>query len=573
MVDGTGTNTWIYDAANRVVTNAQLNVQHVVSYSLDAAGNRLSMTITPLPPGTVRATDYAYDGAGRLTTIIDHSVSEWPFRYAWSTNANRLASLDYPSGLRTSHANDALGRKTLLSTLDASQVEIARFAYGHDRAGQRTHETTLTHTDQFAYDAKRQLVSARRVYFGGTPDPTGNFAYDYDPIDNRKTAIEPDGIHRYAVNAVNQYSTITNGASRALGHDGNGNLIDDGTTLYRFDDNDQLAEASNSIARISFVYDGIGRRLVEHHTGLASYNRIWIVYDGALPVQRTCDDDSQNTWVTRGLDFSLRRDGLGGFGGLLTLAQAARTLDLSIDVRGHIRVVSDHAFPQVSLVDYKPFGAPYHSDKLLQPFGFSSKESFPSIRAVDFGKRFYVPDFGRWLTRDPIEEKGGVNTYTYVENDPVNRNDPDGLAACMSTPPDSCRWVSKPIRVPVLVPKELIDSHSSVRWRRLDWSPVGRIAVGSSKCSCVWVPKCVTVNTFRRIDVYEYEAEVECVVTLADVCPAQTKTTRETRRWSRQESSTSTEEVPGGNCHSFDPTPKTTSGHMLGTDCKCEEPE
>lgn len=34
---------------------------------------------------------------------------------------------------------------------------------------------------------------------------------------------------------------------------------------------------------------------------------------------------------------------------------------------------------------------------------------------------------GRWLSRDPLGEAGGINLYAYCGNDPVNRHDPLGL--------------------------------------------------------------------------------------------------------------------------------------------------
>lgn len=39
---------------------------------------------------------------------------------------------------------------------------------------------------------------------------------------------------------------------------------------------------------------------------------------------------------------------------------------------------------------------------------------------------FYNPSTGRWLSRDPIGEKGGVNLYGFVGNRPSTRVDPDG---------------------------------------------------------------------------------------------------------------------------------------------------
>lgn len=40
---------------------------------------------------------------------------------------------------------------------------------------------------------------------------------------------------------------------------------------------------------------------------------------------------------------------------------------------------------------------------------------------------FYDPGQGRWLTRDPIVEEGGMNLYSFVRNDGINRSDRLGL--------------------------------------------------------------------------------------------------------------------------------------------------
>ncbi|MFU8849282.1 MAG: RHS repeat-associated core domain-containing protein [Opitutales bacterium] len=40
-----------------------------------------------------------------------------------------------------------------------------------------------------------------------------------------------------------------------------------------------------------------------------------------------------------------------------------------------------------------------------------------------YGFRYYDPVTGRWPSRDPIEERGGLNLYAFVGNDPVNRTE------------------------------------------------------------------------------------------------------------------------------------------------------
>jgi RHS repeat-associated protein len=41
--------------------------------------------------------------------------------------------------------------------------------------------------------------------------------------------------------------------------------------------------------------------------------------------------------------------------------------------------------------------------------------------------RAYDPTFGRWLSRDPIGENGGINIYSYVGNQPISSIDRIGL--------------------------------------------------------------------------------------------------------------------------------------------------
>ncbi|WP_345783019.1 RHS repeat-associated core domain-containing protein [Coraliomargarita parva] len=53
---------------------------------------------------------------------------------------------------------------------------------------------------------------------------------------------------------------------------------------------------------------------------------------------------------------------------------------------------------------------------------FSAQKPSPDgpILLAEYGFRYYDPTTGRWPSRDPVEEEGGISLYCYVFNAPVN---------------------------------------------------------------------------------------------------------------------------------------------------------
>jgi RHS repeat-associated protein len=77
----------------------------------------------------------------------------------------------------------------------------------------------------------------------------------------------------------------------------------------------------------------------------------------------------------------------------------------------------------------KTGGPPANRRALAGPSKRQNPKDFQGL-GVDvayYGYRYYNPQLGRWLSRDPIEEEGGLNLYGFVENDGLNFVDVSGL--------------------------------------------------------------------------------------------------------------------------------------------------
>jgi RHS repeat-associated protein len=143
---------------------------------------------------------------------------------------------------------------------------------------------------------------------------------------------------------------------------------------------------------------------------------------------------------TRGPDLSGTLEGAGGIGGLLARSEWdgsawSRHAFYHSDGVGNVTalaVPNGNAIALAGSYRYDPFGRLIGTPTGLAAINtqrFSSKDWHNLSGFYYFGYRFYDPATQRWLNRDPIAEEGGVNLYGYVENDPINWVDVDGLAA------------------------------------------------------------------------------------------------------------------------------------------------
>ena len=145
---------------------------------------------------------------------------------------------------------------------------------------------------------------------------------------------------------------------------------------------------------------------------------------------------SDNTLVRSyvwGFDLSGTMDGAGGVGGLLWVTlhtasgAAAGTHFCAYDGNGNIVALSAASDgSETARYEYGPFGEPIRVTcpaAAPSPFRFSAKRTENNTDLVLCEYRAYSPTLGRWLSRDPTEEEGGENVYSFTINGPVNQLD------------------------------------------------------------------------------------------------------------------------------------------------------
>jgi len=95
--------------------------------------------------------------------------------------------------------------------------------------------------------------------------------------------------------------------------------------------------------------------------------------------------------------------------------------------------------------EYDPYGnvinnLSSYTYATANPFRFSTKWFDEETHLGYWGHRYYSPRLGRWMSRDPIEERGGWNLYAFVRNQLLNEFDPLGLCTC-----DDCKGGTREI--------------------------------------------------------------------------------------------------------------------------------
>ncbi len=135
-------------------------------------------------------------------------------------------------------------------------------------------------------------------------------------------------------------------------------------------------------------------------------------------------------FFTWGRDLSGSLQGAVGVGGLLAVSEGESHRFPAYDANGNVSQLVDELGAITAAYTYDPFGnvtemAGQEAEE--NPWRFSTKPVDAGTGWLYYGFRYYQPETGRWLSRDPIGERGGENLYGFVRNTALNGWDLLGL--------------------------------------------------------------------------------------------------------------------------------------------------
>ena len=161
-------------------------------------------------------------------------------------------------------------------------------------------------------------------------------------------------------------------------------------------------------------------------------NRVW-GFENDPPGQNSFEADLSAETATGSVQFSYE-------------TASGQAYYYTRDHLGSVREMCNSSGAIVARYSYDPYGrTTLVSGSNLATFQYAHTYAHQVSGLMLTKYRAYDASTGRWLSRDPIQEKGGLNLYGYAGDNPVDFEDPSGLY--IAPPP--------PVPPPVLVPAAL----------------------------------------------------------------------------------------------------------------------
>jgi len=434
--------TFAYDGANRITQSVQNG--KTVSYAYNIPGRTRTLTY----PGGRQITE-KMDFRDRKTQINDPAPQ--PIASYSYDLGNRVLSRTFRNGTvatYTYNANDWI----LSLEHKLGGARIVGFAYAYDKEGNKSFEEKRhdpVHSEAYQYDATYRLIDYKVGQLVGStvPVPITQSSYNLDPVGNWTSKTTDAVTENRTHNLVNEIPLST---AVPITHDDNGNLSEDLSFTYNYDEENRLIRVtrkSDSQVVGQYQYDALGRRVVKIANPLGSPTESRYFYDGA----RIVEEQSATAVTQASYVYGNYIDEV------LTMDRGGQAFYYHQNTVHSVYGLTNAAGAIVEAYQYDAYGkatvftAPgvdgtwFTGDELLaassaigNPFTFTGRELDSETGLMNYRARYYDAVKGRFLQRDPIGYIDGMDLYEYARGNPLVWADPFGQTIWTLT--DTVNW-------------------------------------------------------------------------------------------------------------------------------------
>ncbi|UMZ10637.1 RHS repeat protein [Pseudomonas sp. MPFS] len=478
--------TYQYDALNRLVAKhypATPTLDVLYTYDQTDGGNRGigRLTSTQDPSGSVT---YLYDDRGqRIAQSRSLKLAGLNVNASTTSSydaAGRVIQQGYPDNVSINYSRNNAGQVTAVSfTLNGQSFPvvsgIAYVPFGPVKQLTWGNGLTLSRTYDLDYQLTAQTVGSWQHQYSF--DPVGNITsqqsslwgavqYQYDAL-NRLTREESSTTRKvYALDAVGnrtqrtttdltsgtvtetQTATVASDSNRlatleglTLPYDASGNLLQHTTGLrYTYDDSGRMAAVYQGGAQpiAAFTYDSLGQRTLkmtyDPASGALVSNSTFLYGPDGEVIGQADYDASGKHLITR---YWIWLDGMPLAQLELNYSQGApsgfQLVYLHFDHLNTLRLASTNQGIVWSWGSDAYGAAPPNEDVAGTgtathiPLRFPGQLYDAQTQLSYNYYRDYDANLGRYVQRDPIGLRGGLNTYIYAESNPLRYLDAYGL--------------------------------------------------------------------------------------------------------------------------------------------------
>jgi RHS repeat-associated protein len=452
-----------FDAASRLLTVS--DGTNSAAYSYLANSPLVGQIAFAHSGATLMTATKTYDNLNRLTGIVNGNGTVPPVDsrgYAYNS-ANQRTGMTNLDGSYWVYTYDSLGQVTsgIKRWSDGTLVAGQQFDYTFDTIGNRfstkaggdtnTSGATLR-TASYTNNLLNELVSrdapgyadvmgltlATNVVSVNGTNAYQRYEYFREQLGtNNTSAPQWMGINVTAPGqaTVSGHEFIAK-TPEIFAYDADGNLTNDGRWSYYWNGENRLVAMTNNASipaageyALAFSYDYQGRRIQKL---VCTNNGSWVpsytnrfVYDGWNPIAILNSSFNILNSFMWGTDLSGSMQGAGGVGGLLAENIVSNGVHfVAYDANGNVAdLVSATNGTVTATYEYGPFGEVIRATgpmAKLNPLRFSTKYQDDETGFLYYLYRYYIPFTGRWLSRDPIQEKGDRNLYGFVKENPIS---------------------------------------------------------------------------------------------------------------------------------------------------------